>query len=301
MIILLVSCFNTYAQKQPEERRVYYLDVTGSMKSNKIWDEVRNNLKKAIDNVQDETTELIVIPFTDNNPGIDRVWKSMATDEGKKYLKDEIDKVRYETSNCLTNLYLPLNDFCNNHIDPNKINYMFLMTDGQDEEDRTQFRSLLQQWGGRYGEKHIYGFFVMLHKNAKDQQVEAIISKQKHLWKVETADVNINLIRIESDGIFNIRNDEYVKFDISGLADNIKIDVEALENPNYRVLKTSKNNNQLRVYLKNLQEPSVLPEEINIILNVKSTISDRYTFLVTDKLHVTCQNKKERTLKLTIL
>lgn len=47
-----------------KERRVYYLDCSYSMKQpNGIWDEVKENLKNAIEKVTDETTELVVVPF----------------------------------------------------------------------------------------------------------------------------------------------------------------------------------------------------------------------------------------------
>ena len=53
-----------------KERRVYYLDCSYSMvKPNALWDKVRDNLINAIQNVNDEKTELIVIPFAkDNTP-----------------------------------------------------------------------------------------------------------------------------------------------------------------------------------------------------------------------------------------
>ena len=73
-ILLCCFCVELNALK-PLERRVYYLDCSYSMlpqgnKSNRdLWTEVRNNLKRAIDGVSDERTELIVICFAINKKG----------------------------------------------------------------------------------------------------------------------------------------------------------------------------------------------------------------------------------------
>ena len=60
-LFALIVCVTLYAEK---ERRVYYLDCSYSMvRPNKIWNAVCDNLIKAIENIEDETTEIYVIPF----------------------------------------------------------------------------------------------------------------------------------------------------------------------------------------------------------------------------------------------
>ena len=118
-----------------KERRVYYLDCSFSMKTNGLWDPVRDNLKKAIDNVQDETTELIVIPFADNcdyQPTL-MPMQVLATPNGKNKLKAQIDALPMN-KNTMTYHYVPLEDFYNKRVENSKVTYMFLMTDGQDED-----------------------------------------------------------------------------------------------------------------------------------------------------------------------
>ena len=85
-----------------KERRVYYLDCSHSMVSNKIWGVVCNNLKSAIDNINDETTEIIVIPFADNtskSPTL-KPMKNLPhpTGKGKTNLKAKIR--RSSTTEC---------------------------------------------------------------------------------------------------------------------------------------------------------------------------------------------------------
>ena len=62
------------------------------MEQNGIWDVVRDNLINAIDNISDETTELIVIPFATNtskSPVLHPI-SALATAKGKEMLKGKI-------------------------------------------------------------------------------------------------------------------------------------------------------------------------------------------------------------------
>ncbi len=141
-----------------KETRVYYLDCSYSMKTNKIWDEVCDNLKNAIDNIDDETTELRVIPFALDQNGSIKVFTALADAAGKNSLKKQIDAITPNKSS-MTYHKVPLEDFYNNQVQPGKVTYMFLMTDGQDEwKEKNSFPNLLKQWGDRYGDKNVYGF-----------------------------------------------------------------------------------------------------------------------------------------------
>lgn len=47
-------------------KQIYLWDVTLSMKQNGIWDQVKEQLSESISQIQDKTTEVIVIPFQDD-------------------------------------------------------------------------------------------------------------------------------------------------------------------------------------------------------------------------------------------
>ena len=67
----------------------------------------------------------------------------------------------------MTYHYIPLRDFYDNRVDDSRVTYMFLMTDGEDEDKQhTAMNQLLPQWGAKYGNKNVYGFYVMLHNQA---------------------------------------------------------------------------------------------------------------------------------------
>lgn len=99
-----------------KERRVYYLDCSYSMKQpNGIWDEVKENLKNAIEKVTDETTELVVVPFAfdKNHHASLPAFSSLATSKGKDFLKNKINSLSVN-KNSMTYHSDPLMDFYKN-------------------------------------------------------------------------------------------------------------------------------------------------------------------------------------------
>ena len=84
IVVGLSLVTNMYAQKLTGERRVYYLDATYSMVTpSKLWNPVRKDLAKAINAIEDETTEIYVVAFGGNHGTELKVWNDFATEEGK--------------------------------------------------------------------------------------------------------------------------------------------------------------------------------------------------------------------------
>ncbi len=309
LISILCIGYNVSAQ-QKHVRRVYYLDVTESMKgyvspkktynrSSDIWKDVCNNLKEAIDNVHDETTELIVIPFSDAKLGCNMLV-AKATEEGKTKLKKQIDDL--DTHMHYTNLSIPLTHFCNLSFSNDITNYMFLMTDGVVNKEADKFYSLLRQWDEKFGHKKVYGFYVMLHENAHDAQVSTIINGEKNLWLANTADVNINIIQLEEKATFNVKNESFVDIPITTTIGKVNANIQVMmKDEDYQIQKCAViDNNKLRVYIIAKANSSNPPSFKKIILKVIATPNDEYTFVVTDAITLTCKNEKEYTLKITV-
>lgn len=303
--ILVILIFSTFAHcvfsQVLKERRVYYLDCSYSMVTNGIWNSVRDNLKKAIDNVNDETTELLVIPFADNslpNPTLKPI-SEFATAAGKNNLKSMIDDLPMN-KNTMTYHYIPICDFYDNRVGNNRVTYMFLMTDGQDEDPRQRsLKQLLPQWGAKFGGKNVYGFYVMLDKKATNSAIDNVIKQQDHLWKVETADVNINLVRLQSTAIFNAKNDCYFNLPIYGDASGKSFIASFPTNCPYKVKKAEKKSNALRIWVDTPSGRN-LPVSMVIPLNVTMSGGGNFDFLVTEKVSVKCEFKPERSLKITV-
>lgn len=171
------------AQEPSGERRVYYLDATYSMVSNKLWEPCKDNLINAIENVDDVNTELAVIIFADNKNSSDRVWNKWevkATDDGKKQLIEKIKCLPPPIRTSMTNLYDPLMDFYS-ETKPDKINYMFLMTDGGHEQGGN-FNNAIDQWSSRTN-LYTYGFFVELTENVGPGEIAARDTARTHIDK----------------------------------------------------------------------------------------------------------------------
>ncbi len=253
-------------------------------------------------NVTDETTELVIVPFWKKDQKL-KAYSQFATDAGKAELCKVIDNLEFPRSSN-TYLNVPLSDFYNKRVasDPSYITYMFFMTDGEDEDKTKMFNRNLADWGRRYGNKDVYGFYVMLHKDAKNAEVERIINNQKHLWKVETADINIRLLRLDRDAIFNVRNEEYLDIPIHGNASGVRFETQLPADLPYEVKRTEVVINNLRVFIARKPDcaSSSLPDELRSELRVRAVTSDEFTFLVTDLVRLTCKNQKEYTLKVSV-
>jgi hypothetical protein len=301
LLLLTLSLFTATFAQVLKERRVYYLDCSFSMVTpNKIWDKVCDNLINAIENVEDETTELIVVPFAFDNQHHNALnaYKELSTPQGKANLKNKIRSIKPNKST-MTYHSDALKDFYNNRIAPDRVNYMFFMTDGQNEEKPDPMPNLLKQWGGRYQGKNVYGFYVMLHNSAGSPVTEGVIESQPQLWKVKTADVNINLIRLQNHAVFNARNDKYFDLPIYGKADGKNFSAAVTGAAPYNVSKVEKKGDRLRIYLSH-RDVHQLPVTLNVPLKITMTGGGPYDFLVTETVNVKCESKPERSLKITV-
>ena len=299
-VVFCISSITVYSQVL-KERRVYYLDCSFSMVTpNKIWGKVCDNLINAIENVEDEATELIVVPFAldgQKNPSL-TAYRELATPQGKANLKNKIYSIKPSKSS-MTYHSVALKDFINKRIASDKVNYMFFMTDGQNQETPDPMPGLLNQWGDRFNGKNVYGFYVMLHGAAANPTVERIIDKQPQIWKVNTADVNINLIRLQNHAVFNARNDKYFDLPIYGKADGKNFSASLIGTAPYSVSKVEKKGDRLRIYLTH-GDVHQLSASLNVPLKISMTGGGPYDFLVTETVNVKCESKPERSLKITV-
>ena len=296
-LFALIVCVTLYAEK---ERRVYYLDCSYSMISNGLWKDVRDNLFKAIDNIEDATTELYVIPFAVDGSDCATLdaFIETATPDGKERLKNKIKHIK-PSKKSMTYHWNPMNDFyVNSRMLDNGVTYMFLMTDGEDEHsDKNKFPNLLKDWKKHCRGKNIYGFYVILHPSARNTLATAAINTQSHLWEVETADLNINLIRLESGCVFNARNNQqHVDIPVSGNIDTIDFQLDTIGESDYAISNCEKYSDFIRVHLKPKKELSHIPEDINLPISIKLEGAGDFVFLLTDTIEILCENEYFKTI-----
>lgn len=177
---------------------------------------------------------------------------------------------------------------------------MFLMTDGQNEKEIKEFENNLSSWGRRFGERDVYGFYVMLHDAARNKGVEAIINRQPHLWKVESADVNINLVRLQSKAMFNVRNDTSFDLPLTGNVDRKTFTGSFPAGSPLQVSKVKYEAGKLCVFVKVVGNRHKIPVVSFEDLTLSMKGGGKFDFLVTNKIKVKCINKPERSLKITV-
>ena len=303
--ILLVYCSTLFAQSLKPERRIYMLDATSSMESLKtsdskvLWSVVTKSLSEAINSIEDPNTEIVVVPFWES---ILDVWEVKATPEGKKNIIDKISALK--TGGKTTNISEALSkgyDLLNK----DRVNYLFLLTDGTHNTPNTDSPvKIINQWNNKIANTDSYCFYVMLHKDAKNDNIVDAINENRGMWVVESADINVNILRFDDKVNFNPRIDTKVILPITGLYKRVNNSIKKIEtnsNPYYDVKLVDGNlqNGEVVIEIINKEELSRTPElyPINITLVKKS--NDDFTYVIPDVIKINCNNKHERVLKIT--
>lgn len=120
------------------------------------------------------------------------------------------------------------------------------------------------------------------------------------MWKVETADINVNLVRVQNNAVFNVRNEKYFELPIYGNIGNMKLLAKFDKTAPYKVDKARIENGKFRVYVKSKIDEHMLPASEIYPLAVSMTGGGDYDFLVTDVINVKCERKPERSLKISV-
>ncbi len=294
-LCMMLLCNKTFAQTAGEAR-VYYLDVTGSMKP--IWETVTDNLKRAIDNITDETTTLEVVTWTDSSHPLNR-RKATATPSGKLSLKQFIDDIKLEYD-CHTEIFVPFNDFYRNFSNPQGDTYFYLMTDGANySKTRANLDNAICNWNHNTNSS-CYGFYVMLSPEAEAKDIEAEISNQNaQLWTVATADININHIKLARRPIFTVRDSQFFDVAIDGKLGNGTITLTSSDClfsiSRQRIIESETGEKFLRIYVD--MSSSDIPEEYDWHISVNASNLPEFSFLITKSLSVKCVNKAYPTMK----
>lgn len=174
--VLWLIGMTLYAQNSmvKDVRQTYLWDVTLSMQGKGtgaiyIWDNVKNAIIADIQQISDDRTEIVVIPF--QHKALDE-WREYATTSGKAALVAKIKAYKIPLFNfngkmtTMTCLYHPLQYVVDNVLSPDKVDILKLMTDGIPDEHQAEYEALLARWCQIAKEKDAYGFYIMLTSQA---------------------------------------------------------------------------------------------------------------------------------------
>lgn len=208
-------------------RQTYLWDVTLSMQGKapgapNIWDKVKSALITDIQQISDDRTEIVVIPF--QHKELDK-WCERATAFGKAALIAKIKAYEIPLHNfngkmtTRTCLYEPLKYVADNILTPDKVDMVKLMTDGIPDEHQNEYEQLLKRWCQIAEEKDAYGFYIMLTSQAVVGKAFLTAINPCRFDAIDVAELggtNISLMMLtpQPNIAFNVREDYGKKFTI---------------------------------------------------------------------------------------
>ena len=311
-------CYNLYAQEA--QHIVILWDVTGSLLpakpekdldgstlptyevGNGMWVDLKKAIIECIDYAeQDPSNEITIVTFNDN---IRDVFTRRITEVGKVDLVNFVKNYKYR-SHSYTNVVDPLNKFYQLLEGSDRINYMFLFTDGENDDPRTSslFIPTLDSWCTKTRLCEAFGFYVLVHPNAVTSEIRQSIQTQDNFWIVPDAKVRIKICSLPSLIKYNVRDEKGPKtICMSGRYLGAEGDVDLVSNdPYYEVLCSERDikDGKLNIEVK-LKEDVSAPINHRMVLTPKITNSDSYTFVGPNKINLEVSNLPERSLNLSL-
>lgn len=200
------------AQDKMLVKRIYVFDVTKSMigegKINgkygtpKVFSQLKDDLVSTItgSSICDDD-EIVIIPFT--NTTFDKI---MGYGRDRNRIADEVKNLTTKSgdTNIVDAWLAGLKE-----IDQNKINLLFLMTDGIHNcgPDVNELYRSLEQWDDNANN---LAFYFMLTKNAESDKIDSIAKNKATMEIVHSSDIKINILQLSSNYKVNVKgNNNY--------------------------------------------------------------------------------------------
>lgn len=178
LVVLSFFAFALHAQR--ERNYIYILDCSNSMVTDyHIWEPTLDFLQKDIDRLSDNTM-VTVIPFQGN------VFQKSVRHEQKKnfdwgsFAKEIAPYPQQLTGTNICEAW----DYALNYVDPNKDNYIYLLTDGKDNRNprpdgTDNVCKRIRQWCDKA--QHTRGYYVALSDEAIDSRIRQVVGECPHM------------------------------------------------------------------------------------------------------------------------
>ncbi len=248
IILMCANCLPASAQNgTKEERHTYLWDVTLSMFGQRkgysqydIYDEVVEKMTSNINAIQNEQTEIVVIPFQEKHL---EVWRTYATKQGKQ---DIISRIKhYKNENVTgTNITEPLQYAISHVFTEDRIDIVKLLTDGVPNRDTEALFRLLNGWCDMAEKKDVYGYYVMLTPDATSQELKRLLEQQCRFEVVVSLDFDkIFQVNGVQSAVINLKDDygkpKQLPFTVYGNSTTVP--------PAYRIRFKSEDNPYIRI------------------------------------------------------
>ena len=320
--VMFILSIDIMAQQNrfKNERRIYLWDVTLSMKGYEgktpdIYDKVVSALEMDINSIDDEQTEIWVLPF---QTSIIERWNVNATNSGKKEIIDKI-KAFGDKTLTNTNITVPMQDVMSTYIKADKRNVLILLTDGEQNAKNYPLETLLDvinKWCDFAEKNDAHAFYVMLTQFAKNNRLIDAIDSSCRMYKSEGTAFNFVELLPQSNYKYNIKDDADKKISINVdckkrvvIPEDLKVRCYCDSNPYVEVdeIVTIKNG-VLEFGLKQKQSydslRQALPVDTNEIITLHFEIENKEFYPLVTLLNKECSleliNKPEKILKVYV-
>ncbi len=299
-------CINLCAQDFMKEKRIYLVDVTASMigkggvKTPDIFNKVKDQLTTAISNIQDNDTEIVVIPFTNTTHRA-----IYGTSAKKDSLLAEISKISIKSgdTNIVDAWLRGISE-----LDSAKVNYLFLLTDGLHNcgHSKEELYRNLNTWPQIAKDKYYFAFYVMLTSNAKEQEICQIIDKNNQMWLIESTNVNVTFIKSYINIQSNIFEKKTVKMPmfINNQNSDITFNMELDKNEYYKIsnLRTHLDEGYVLFDIVELKPHANIPIEVQTRLHITYD-KEKYnlTFFTPEVINFKILNRGIREMNITLI
>ena len=317
-IVLLIASLSLNAAAQSGERIVILWDVTGSLlpqkegmkdldgskipvyaKGNGMWRDLKEAIIECIQYAEgDPSNEITIVTFTD---AVRDVYTQKASADGKQSLVDYVRTYKYK-GHKYTNIVAAVEKFYS-ILGKDKINYMFLFTDGDNDHPSTKAQLIptLDSWTTRTFGQNAYGFYVLVHPDADKSDIRNSVQSQDNFWIVKDAKVRIKICSFPSSLKYNIRDEKGPKIiSIRGKYANADGKVQLVTNDEFYDIFCSDldiRNGKLGFEVKP-KEGLTPPASHTVLLTPQLSDADPYTFVGPKDISLTVSNLPERSLSL---
>ena len=287
------------AQNFKSEKRIFLWDVTlstfGFNGSPDIAEEVRENLLNAIENLQDENNEIVVIPFQDK---VLDVWEGNAGNSDKGAIISNIQNIKEK------DLDVTMTNICEawgtalEYLDNSKRNYIFLLTDGAQNSSKLPKTCLVEKisnWCEVAKDNDGFAYYVMLTDAAKIPELEEVINQCNRIEIVPGTNIDIVELGAQSKQIhLNVQEDQLIselRFSSNKAwsnMDNIEINCRLDENEYF----------QLQTHSVSLSKEGEVNFEFNTLMPIDE-IRSRLPRESSIPLHLSIDNAKHPRVYIT--
>lgn len=309
IVIGTIFSLSIFAQSPEKEKRIYLLDLTGSMEGRgtgvtyDILSTVKNNLSSTLDGIEDKNTEIVIIPFT-NKPR--EAIHSFISE--KDYLHRTVGDMKVLPGD--TNIADAWEEGIRN-LDSTKVNYIFLLTDGLHNTGPSKdvLFERLSNWQNISQGHYYYAFYVMLTPNAKEMEICSIVDSTTNMWLIESMDINASLIKTSINTRKNIYNNP--KTSISFSTNNSRIKLEDLnlnlslqDNDCYEIHNVQKSLLGDSYSFEIVEKRTKLEEPLDTTFNLKISYDQEtfpFVFLTPDNVELEIINQGIRKADIMVL